>query len=260
MLVGLAIAAPLVLLTGASVNLTGGVLAALAVAGIANSGGLVLGYAALRRGKVGVVGPIISTEGAIGAVLAVLAGDPLTAAAAALLAVIALGVVLAAMERPGVDPVNLRETRPNPDETGRNIAVTTALALGAAILFGINLFATSRIAVALPLAWAILPARLAGVVGVSLPLILSGRLRLTRAAVPFVILVGIAEVAGVATFATGARDSAAITAVIASQFAAIAAIVAFAMFGERLSRVQVIGVGIIATGVATLAALRAFPG
>ena len=30
--------------------------------------------------------------------------------------------------------------------------------------------------------------------------------------------------------------------------------------GERLSRVQVIGVGIIATGVATLAALRAFPG
>ena len=59
MLIGLAIAVPLVLLTGSSVNLTTGDLAALAVAGIANSGGLVLGYAALRRGKVGVVGPII---------------------------------------------------------------------------------------------------------------------------------------------------------------------------------------------------------
>ena len=91
----------------------------------------------------------------------------------------------------------------------------------------------------------------------SLPLILGRRLRLTRAAAPFVTLVGLCEVAGIATFAIGARDSAPVASVIASQFAGIAAVSAFVLFGERLSRVQVIGVVVIATGVAALAAVRA---
>lgn len=257
MLVGLAVALPLVLLTGSGVTLSGTNLAQLAIAGVVNSGGLLLGYTALRRGKVAVVGPIISTEGAIGAVLAILAGDPLTAAAAGLLAVIALGVVLASNERPSARGATAGDSRPNPDETGRSAAVTAGLAIAAAILFGINLFVTSRIADALPLAWTILPARLAGVIGVSVPLILGRRLRLTRAAAPIVILVGLCEVAGIATFAIGARDSAPVASVISSQFAGIAAIVAFVGFGERLSRIQVAGVVVIAAGVAALAALQA---
>ena len=44
---------------------------------------------------------------------------------------------------------------------------------------------------------------------------------------------------------------------IASQFAGIAAIAAFFLFGERLSRIQVVGVVTIALGVALLAALQA---
>jgi drug/metabolite transporter (DMT)-like permease len=257
MLVGLAVALPLVLLTGSGVTLSGTNLAQLAIAGVVNSGGLLLGYTALRRGKVAVVGPIISTEGAIGAVLAILAGDPQTAAAAGLLAVIALGVVLASNERPSARGATAGDSRPNPDETGRSAAVTAGLAIAAAILFGINLFVTSRIADALPLAWTILPARLAGVIGVSVPLSLGRRLRLTRAAAPIVILVGLCEVAGIATFAIGARDSAPVASVISSQFAGIAAIVAFVGFGERLSRIQVAGVVVIAAGVAALAALQA---
>jgi drug/metabolite transporter (DMT)-like permease len=257
MFIGLAVTVPLVLLTGSSVSLTDRDLVTLAIAGVANSGGLLLGYGALRRGKVAVVGPVISTEGAIGAVLAIIAGDPLTAVAGALLAIIALGVVLASVEKSG-DRVTVEgDTRPRPDESGRSAAITAGMALGAALLFGINLFVTSRIANALPLAWSILPARVAGAALVGLPLLLSGRLRLTREAAPFVVLVGLAEVVGVATFALGARDSAPIASVIASQFAGIAAIVAFILYGERLSRVQVAGVVVIAVGVATLAALQA---
>ena len=45
--------------------------------------------------------------------------------------------------------------------------------------------------------------------------------------------------------------------IIASQFAAIAAIVAFALFGERLTRTQTVGVVTIAVGVAALAAVQA---
>jgi drug/metabolite transporter (DMT)-like permease len=113
------------------------------------------------------------------------------------------------------------------------------------------------VAADLPLAWTVLPARVAGVVGVTIPLVLMRRLRIVRPAVPFVVLVGIAEVAGTLTYAYGSRDSAAIAAVIASQFAGIAAVAAFFLFGERLNRVQVGGVITIAIGVALLAAAQA---
>ena len=49
----------------------------------------------------------------------------------------------------------------------------------------------------------------------------------------------------------------AVAAVLASQFAAISAVVAFALFGERLARVQVAGVAAIVAGVAVLSALQA---
>jgi drug/metabolite transporter (DMT)-like permease len=250
MLVGLAISVPLVVVTSPPVQLTTEQLVYLAAAGVANAGGLLLVYTALQRGKVGVVGPIVSTEGAIGAALAVMAGDTISGPAVAILALIAIGVALAATER----------RRPAADGEAQatvSAPATAALALGAAVLFGINLFATSRVADQLPLAWTVLPARVAGVVGVTIPLVLLRRLRIVRPAVPFVILVGVAEVAGTLTYAFGARDSTAIAAVLASQFAAIAAIAAYFLFGERLSRLQVAGVATIAIGVGLLAAVQA---
>jgi len=48
-----------------------------------------------------------------------------------------------------------------------------------------------------------------------------------------------------------------IAAVLASQFAGIAAIAAFFLYGERLTRVQVVGVATIAIGVGLLAAVQA---
>jgi drug/metabolite transporter (DMT)-like permease len=257
MLIGLAVTLPVLLLTGTGVSLADRDVLNLAISGLANSVGLLLGYAALRRGKVAVVGPIVSTEGAIGALLAIIAGDPVTAVAGVILAVIAVGVVLASIERSADRVIAVGDTRPNPDASGRSAAATAGLAVGAAVLFGINLFVTSRIANALPLAWSILPARLAGVVAVTIPLVIARRLRLTREAAPFVVLVGLAEVAGIASFAIASRDSTPIASVIGSQFAGLAAIVAFLLFGERLGRLQVVGVVVIAVGVAALALVRA---
>jgi drug/metabolite transporter (DMT)-like permease len=259
MLIGLIVTLPFVIATAPSVSLTGRDVTLMAVAGIANSVGLLCNYAAVRRGKVALVGPIVSTEGAIAAVLAVIAGDPLGAAAAAVLAIIAVGVVLASIDRSAGDP----ELAPDPAAEARPIGpsrdtvIVVGLALGAAALFGLNLFVTSRIAGVLPLAWTVLPARLAGVVLVTIPLVLRGRLRLVRAAVPFVIVVGVCEVLGIATFALGARVSAPVTSVLASQFAGIAAVAAYLLFGERLRRVQVVGIVLIAIGVAVLAATQA---
>jgi drug/metabolite transporter (DMT)-like permease len=67
----------------------------------------------------------------------------------------------------------------------------------------------------------------------------------------------LAEVAGFVCFAVGARHGIAVSAVLASQFAALAAIAAAFLFGERLGRAGVVGVVVIAAGVAAVSALRA---
>jgi uncharacterized membrane protein len=119
-----------------------------------------------------------------------------------------------------------------------------------------NLYASARIGATLPLVWSILPARLAGFVFVALPLFATGRLRMSRPAVPFVVVVAVAEVIGTLVYAFGARDGIAIAAVTSSQFGAIAAVVSVVAFRERLRRSQVIGVVVIAVGVAVLAAMQ----
>jgi uncharacterized membrane protein len=84
-----------------------------------------------------------------------------------------------------------------------------------------------------------------------------GRLRLVRAAVPLVILSGILEASGSALYVIAAKDGVAAAAVLSSQFAAVAAIGAFLLFGERLQKIQVVGVVLIAVGVTALAVARA---
>ncbi len=68
----------------------------LLVSGAGNVVGLLLAYSALREGKVSVVAPVVSTEGAVAAVASVAAGERLQVGAALLLPVIVVGVVLAA--------------------------------------------------------------------------------------------------------------------------------------------------------------------
>jgi len=136
-------------------------------------------------------------------------------------------------------------------------SLLVSMALLTIVCFGINLYASARIGATLPLVWSVAPARLGGFLFVAIPMLLTGRLRLTRAAAPLVIVIALAEMTGTAAYAFGAREGIAIAAVMSSQFGAIAAIASVALFGERLERHQVAGIGIIAAGVATLAALQA---
>ena len=107
------------------------------------------------------------------------------------------------------------------------------------------------------LGWVLLPPRLLGVVALTLPLALAGRLRLTRRAAPLVVTSGVAEVAGFTSYALGARHGIAVAAVLASQFAAFTAVGAYLLFRERLSRLQLAGVVLVIVGVAALSAVRA---
>jgi len=246
-----------VMLTGLAANLavvavgprpgplSGSDVALMVTAGVGNVLGLFLAYSALRRGKVGLVAPILSTEGAIAAVLAVATGDALGVASALLLVVMASGVVLAA-----VAPEEL----PVP---GERTSAPVGLATLAALSFGVSLFATGRLGASLPVGWTLLPPRVVGVVAVTIPLALTRRLRLTRPAVPLVVTAGLAEVLGFASYVAGARHGIAVAAVLASQFAAIASVAAYVLFRERLTRLQLGGVGLIVLGVAALTAIKA---
>ncbi len=245
MISGLIVTAPMAAVEGVPANLDRSIWAWLVLSGLCNVGGLLFAYEALRLGKVGLASPIISTEGAIAAVIAVVAGEALGLPRGVALAAIALGIVAVAAGSAG-------------EEAPGHHDVRAALFAGAAALaFGLGLYSTGRVSSDVPLVWAVLPPRLIGVVGVAIPLALSGRLRLTRRAAVLVTVSGLCEVGGYFAYAFGARHSIAVTAVLGSQFAVLAAIVAYFLFGEKLGRFRIAGVVVTALGVAVLSALQA---
>jgi drug/metabolite transporter (DMT)-like permease len=220
----------------------------LIVVGIANNVGLLLTYAALTIGRISIVTPIVATEGAASAVISVLLGESLNLPTAIVLAAIAVGVILAAIER-SADA----EQRTDAGHARRAVV----LAISAAACFSVGLVVAGRLGTSLPIAWIVMAPRLVGLVGVAIPLALLGRLRLVRAAVPLVIVSGAMEAFGAGLYVLAAKDGVATAAVLGSQFAAFSAVAAFLFFGERLARIQLVGVGLIFVGVTALAAVRA---
>jgi len=116
----------------------------------------------------------------------------------------------------------------------------------------VSLFATGSLSADLPIAWVLLPARLVGVVAITIPLALTRSLRITRRTVPLVVGMGFAEVIGFTCFAIGAQYQVAVTSVLSSQFAPIAAVMAYILFRERLGRLQITGVVILVLAVTSL--------
>jgi drug/metabolite transporter (DMT)-like permease len=245
MLTGLVVVLPLAIASGIPPGVDAGVGGWLLLSGAMNVIGLALVYEALRIGKVGIVSPVASTEGAIAAMIAILAGETLGVPTVVLLVVITVGILLAS--RPAEEQ----------EHEDRHPLASTLMAIGAAATFGVGLYASGRVSDLVPVVWVILPARALGALFVALPIALRGRLRLTRESVPLVVAAGLCEIAGMASYALGARHGIAVAAVLASQFAAVAAIGAYVLFRERLSAVQRTGAAVILLGVAALTAVNA---
>src|SRR5262245_55774775 len=105
----------------------------LAYAGVGYVGGMVCNYAALATGRIGIVAPITSTEGAIAAVIAVIGGESATPLLLILLGLVAAGLVATTLE-PGfrTSTVDSRDPR------------YLLFAGGAALLFGTSLYAAGH--------------------------------------------------------------------------------------------------------------------
>ncbi len=243
MLIGLLIAGPAAALSGIPPEL-GAQAGWLALAGAGNVGGLLLSYRAMRIGQVSLVAPLVSTEGAIAALIALLRGESVAASVGVTLAVIAVGICLASV--PNDESASTRASHPE----------AVALAVLAALCFGASLYATGEAGSALPAAWAVLAARLVGTVTLALPLALRGRLKPAPGTVRLLIASGVGEVLGFYAYTLGARHGIAVAAVLSSQFAVLSVLVAYLLFSERLARVQLIGVITVVAGVAVLSALR----
>ena len=245
MLIGFVLLAPFIAADIAAEGIPEGVrrnIGWLALAGTVNVLGLLSVIGGLQRGKVGIVSAITSTEGAVAALIAAAAGEPISVFTGVLLVLITCGVFLAALA---------------PDHDRHEGAGHAAiLAATAAACFGVGLYAAGRVSGSVPAIWASSPARIAGVVAIALPLAVRGRLRLTTQVAPLVAAAGVCEVVGFIFYVIGARHGIAIAAVLGSQFAAIAAIGAYFLFRERLARLQLAGVVATLAGVAALTALR----
>ena len=242
MLVSSLVALPVAALTIGGSSPTAAMLPYLVIAGVGNVAGLGFEYVGFRSGKIGIVGALAAAEGAIAALLSLLAGELLGSVQLMGVAIVALGVVLVALG-------------PDPTAGAASSSTRRAVLFGglAGLAFGASLYSTGRIGAELAIGWAILPPRIVGLLFIVLPLLATQRLRITRAAWPVVAVSGAGEVGGFLAVAWGARESIAVTSALAAQFATVAALVAWLVLGERLGRLQWAGVAGVAAGVVLLA-------
>ncbi len=218
------------------------------VAGLATAGAQVCWLGALRRGRVTLVTPIVACDGAVAAVLAVVAGEPLSIVVAAALGGMVIGLVLVAQQRPDSKVVAIGgSTAAGP------VGVAVLLALGAAGLYGFAYYTVGRIS-AIPAAWIVTVTRTIPFLVAAGMALLAGRWRLPRAALGWIVAAAAADFAGALCYVLGARHSIAVAAVVASQYAGIATLGGVFLLHERLRGRQWAGVGILVVGAAVVAA------
>ena len=239
MLLGLFMTTPFVVAAGVPANI-GPSIPWMVVLGLGNVIGILVAGFALRVGKVGVVAPILATEGAIAAVIAALLGESIAPVVGFMLLVIVGGIVISAI---APDPEPLPKERP---------VYAVVLSTVAAACFGVSLFAAGNLSNDVPIPWVLLPARLTGVLVILIPLLVMRKLQITRSTVPLIVAMAFTEILGFVCFSIGAQYQVAITSVLSSQFAPIAAVAAYFLFKEKLGRLQIAGVVVLVVGVTAL--------
>jgi uncharacterized membrane protein len=238
--VGLVLIGILILLFGAD-PIPAGKLAIAAVAGAASLGGLWAFYAAMAMGTVSVVAPIASLGVAVPVVVGLARGDaPATVQLIGLVPAIA-GVVILGYEK---QPEHTAVSR-------RSIALAILAGLGFGIFFtALDLAASDRPG------WAVLAVRVGGVAAVAVALLISRpRLSVVSGSIAILITIGVFDVLANALFAVAStKGILPVVAVGGSMYPAFTIALAYVVLGERLARVQWVGVVLALLGVALIAA------
>lgn len=235
------------ILVEGSPNVSSTALLGAVAAGILYAVGDAFFFRAVDSWLVALVAPIVACSGAVGAVLAVLAGEPLAAATALGLAIMVLGLIAVATR--GVGAVSSAGQASQP---WRPIG----LAAAAAGAFGAVLFVSGRTAgeAADPL-WLVGIAR-AGAIPLVAALCLTTRqgFSVPRGARRWVISAGIFDALGYAAFIEGSGHDLPVASIALSQYAAITAIGGVVFLRERFTVHQGIGVVLMLVGAGVVAA------
>ncbi len=241
MMLGLLLALPLALASGAPgrIDVRTGLWLLLVSAGML--GGLVCVYQGMRLGSIAVVASISATYGGVGAVLAIVSGEqPST------ITLIALGVAVVAAVLASQGETNV------PGLVYANPNRAALLGAGAALLWGIQLWAGGQIGDDVGASWMVASARTVGVVVVALPLIARGAARIDRRTVPYLLVAGFGEVCGMTLFVLSSAYGVAQAAVLTSQYGAVAALIGVVVLKERLRAIQLIGIVIVLAAIVVM--------
>lgn len=225
-------------------ELTGGQLWLMLISGCGNIAGFLFVYSALKFGKVGLVAPIVATEGGIAALVASFLGNSIDPLIAFVLLMIVMGIIIGA-----------RSSDPEPFE-GERPAIAALLATLGACAFAGGLLSVGLLSGDLPVAWVLLPARLVGLLALAIPMAAMMRLRVPRRTLMWVLLLAMADIAAIAVYTVGAAVNLQVTAVLSSQMAPLSAVLAYVLFRERMGRGQIVGLVIMVVGVTLLGLLQ----
>jgi drug/metabolite transporter (DMT)-like permease len=211
------------------------------LAGVASLGGLAAFYAAMALGTVSVVAPIAALGVVVPVAFGLIQGESPTAVQLAGLIPAVAGVVILSYEE---DPKHASVAR-------RSIALAILAGLGFGIFFtGLDAAAADRPG------WAILAVRVGGVSAVAIALLIT-RPPLDRVATALgvLVLIGAFDVTANALFAIASTKGVLpVVAVGGSMYPAFTVALAHSVLGERLARVQWVGVVMALLGVALIAA------
>ena len=201
-----------------------------------------LGFRAMTLGRVSIVATVISTDGAMAAVVAIVRGETVGGLVIAGLTVIVVGVLLA------VSGGGHGATGPRRD------GLAALAALGSAACFATTFLSAGEVDSLQPV-WLVGVGRLVPLLLVTLPVLATTRLaRPPRSAWPWIVVNAIGDVVGFTAYASAARHNLAVAAVVASEYAIVTVVLGVVLLGERLRPHQWAGVGIALAGIAVVAA------
>ncbi len=212
--------------------------AALGAAPIGLAGTMSL-YRGLKVGRMGLVSPIAGAYGAVTAVLAVVAGEPISRLALAGIVALAAGAVLAAAQ-------------PDDVATGRPTRTGLFWAGAACLCFGLQFWIQGRFAV--PGLGAVLPVGIYYLVATltlgAAAVVRRPPLALSGANARTVLMTGMVAVAGYVVFSIGlGTGNVAVVTVLSSLQSTVAVALASVFLRERLTVHQWIGVALVALGL-----------
>jgi drug/metabolite transporter (DMT)-like permease len=211
-------------------------------AGLGGIFALMAFYRALAIGTMSIVAPISATGVAVPVIVGIAGGDRPAIVQAAGIAAATIGVVLAAREGGG-------------DGDARVSRASIALALVAAVGFG-SFFVGMRASARHDIAWALIASRGAGVAALIVPAVVAKTIRrLDRAALRPLLAMGALDLGANAFYAVATRHGLLSEVAVASSLYPLATVLlARGLLGERVRRIQEVGIAAALAGVVLMAA------